>query len=369
MPKIKIYGAGSIGNHLAHAYRLLGWDVTIVDKDSAALERTKTDIYPSRYGSWDEEIKLFTLNNQPNEKYDVIMIGTPPNSHLPIAIKVVKEENPKILIIEKPLCTPTLDGAQELYASAKENGVIVLVGYNHTLTKNTIEAQKILKEINLGDISIIESGFKEYWGGIFKAHPWLSGPEDTYLGFSSKGGGASGEHSHAVNIWQHFVHFLGFGRVTEVSATMDIVKDEKVDYDRICNFSLRTDKGFYGTAVQDVVTEPTVKYLRIQGSNGFLKWDVNFDSNHDSIIHQINGGEVQTNLIKKERVDDFNCEAEHISKILSGEIKPEDSPVLLDRGLDTMMVIAAAHRSNKEKRAMKIDYSKGYTLDAISPID
>ena len=45
--KVKIIGAGSIGNHLAHASRSLGWQVDICDIDSRALVRTKEMIYPS----------------------------------------------------------------------------------------------------------------------------------------------------------------------------------------------------------------------------------------------------------------------------------------------------------------------------------
>jgi len=55
--KVKIIGAGSIGNHLAQACRRIGWEVTVVDKDQAAIERMKNEIYPKRYGSWDENIK------------------------------------------------------------------------------------------------------------------------------------------------------------------------------------------------------------------------------------------------------------------------------------------------------------------------
>ena len=51
--KIKIIGAGSIGNHLGHAARNLEWDVTIVDIDPLALKEPKS-IYPSRYGEWDK---------------------------------------------------------------------------------------------------------------------------------------------------------------------------------------------------------------------------------------------------------------------------------------------------------------------------
>ena len=62
MFKVKIYGAGSIGNHLAHACCSKGWDVTLCDIDTDALKRTENDIYPSRYGLWDDKIKLLHVS-------------------------------------------------------------------------------------------------------------------------------------------------------------------------------------------------------------------------------------------------------------------------------------------------------------------
>ena len=38
---VKVYGAGSIGNHLAHASRSLNWNVDVVDIDEDALVRMK----------------------------------------------------------------------------------------------------------------------------------------------------------------------------------------------------------------------------------------------------------------------------------------------------------------------------------------
>ena len=58
MYKVKIIGAGSIGNHLAHASRGKGWAVTLTDQDPAALQRTRESIYPGRYGKWDDAIVL-----------------------------------------------------------------------------------------------------------------------------------------------------------------------------------------------------------------------------------------------------------------------------------------------------------------------
>jgi hypothetical protein len=42
------------------------------------------------------------------------------------------------------------------------------------------------------------------------------------------------------------------------------------------------------------------------------------------------------------------------------------SPIKLERGLETMLVIAAAHRSAQNNCPVTIDYSKGYSLKALS---
>ena len=199
-----------------------------------------------------------------------------------LALEVLMGFPPKALLIEKPLCTLSLSGCHKLLALAESTGTFVAVGYNHTLTKNTVRAVSIIKKGRIGQPLTISVGFREHWGGIFKAHPWLEGPQDTYLGFSERGGGACGEHSHAINIWQHFRHALGVGRIAEVSAMMDMVKTEDVKYDRVCQLNVRSEKGLVGTIVQDVITEPARKVLRVQGTDGFLEWHVNYDSNNDA---------------------------------------------------------------------------------------
>jgi 3-hydroxyacyl-CoA dehydrogenase len=75
---IRIIGAGSIGNHIAHAARSRGWNVTLTDNDSAALARARHTIYPSRYGNWDNAIVLKESRQAFSDYADVIFIGTPP---------------------------------------------------------------------------------------------------------------------------------------------------------------------------------------------------------------------------------------------------------------------------------------------------
>jgi len=366
MRNVKIYGAGSIGSHMAFACRSMGWDIVLCDVDPEALNRTKRLIYPQRYGEWDDKIELCLCKDVPHRDYDLVIIGTPPDSHVELAITVLKEDKPRLLLIEKPACTPDLARTQELLELAEKSSTYVCVGYNHVLGRATLEAEKIIDSGAIGNCICIEAGFKEHWGGIFDAHPWLSGPHESYLGFWERGGGACGEHSHAINIWQHFAHCLKLGRAVEVSSTMDMIQEDNVYYDRICNISLKSEKGHYGYIVQDVVTAPTKKHVRIQGDRGFLEWYVNWDVRGDAIIYQGGGETIKQIPISKKRTDDFRWEVEHLEQIMSGGIT--DSPISLQRGLDTMMVIAAAYRSHLEKRPMHIDYSKGYTLKAVSAL-
>ena len=364
MYKVKIYGAGSIGNHLANACRSKGWSVVICDVDQQALDRTKQDIYPSRYGQWDSEIQLVTADSLPDEDFDVAIIGTPPDSHMGLAKTILQNRPPKVLLIEKPLCKPSLEGAQEIVELKNSTGTFVAVGYNHTLTENSRRAAQILREGIIGEPITISARFREHWGGIFGAHPWLKGPQDTYLGYYERGGGASGEHSHAMNIWQHFAHLAGLGRITEVSATMDMIDNGEVKYDQLCLLNVRTESGFVGDIAQDVVTEPAQKAVRIQGSKGFLEWFVNVDSGHDAIRYWDGRTEIKTENLAKTRPDDFKGEIDHIGEILNGSFTG-DSPISMERGLDTMLLVAAAHASHQHGRVVKINYEKGYRLDAI----
>src|ERR1051326_4878990 len=206
MTKVKVIGAGSIGNHLTHAARSKGWAVTLTDADPAALERTRKSIYPHRYGKWDEDIVLKDSNSSMSDPADIVFVGTPPDTHVKLANAVLDAASPRVLMIEKPVCGPDLSGCEELRQRARRSGVFVGVGYNHVLGRNTTEAERAIPAI--GSVRTISARTREHWGGIFNAHPWLSGPSSSYLGFYRRGGGAAGEHSHAINLWQHFAHVV-----------------------------------------------------------------------------------------------------------------------------------------------------------------
>ncbi|HEU5304190.1 MAG TPA: Gfo/Idh/MocA family oxidoreductase [Gemmatimonadales bacterium] len=366
MRRIKIYGAGSIGNHLAHASRRMGWEVTVCDVSAAALERMQHQIYPSRYGSWDPAIRLCLNQDAPTGGFDHIFIGTPPEFHLPLALQALDEE-PTTVIVEKPVCPPSLAQAQELWAASQARKIRVYVGYDHVVGRAAQKAEELISSGESGETQTLDVEFREHWGGIFAAHPWLDGPSDSYLGFWEKGGGASGEHSHAINLWQHFAHVVGAGRVAEVEARIRYVAHGGADYDDLCLLNLRTEQGLLGRVVQDVVTTPHRKRARIQGTTGAIEWVCNYNADGDAVVLLRPGKPDEVLHLPKKRPDDFIRELEHIEADL--RTAPGGSGIRLERGLDTMLVVAAAHRSEQEGRRIRLDYNLGYSLDALGPAD
>lgn len=364
MTRVKVLGAGSIGNHLSHAARQLGWEVHLCDIDPAALERTRALIFPERYGSWDEAIQLHLAEQAPKGGFDMIFIGTPPDSHMDLALTAL-EEKPRAMLIEKPLCRPDLAGADALLNQAASLGIACFVGYDHVVGAAGVRAAELIGQGIVGETTTLDVEVREHWGGIFAAHPWLDGPADTYLGFWQRGGGACSEHSHGINMWQHFAGALGAGRVVEVTASLDYVTNDALDYDRLCLANFRTESGLMGRLVQDVVTRPPRKRARLQGTNGFIEWHCGYQPGADAVVwSHTAAGDVREELYPKTRADDFILELRHITAALDAEADP--SPISLARGIDTMLVIAAAHRSSREKRTVRIDYAGRYTLAALS---
>ena len=361
--KVKVHGAGSIGNHLSHAARTLGWSVDLCDLDSDALERTRRQIYPGRYGQWDERIGLFDSAKAPKGGYDLICVGTPPDSHITLAREAIAE-GPKAVLVEKPMCGPGLDGAQALVEEAAAAGVAVFCGYDHVVGRAARIAGEALQK--LGGVVTMDVEFREHWGGIFAAHPWLAGPWDSYLGFWKRGGGASGEHSHAANLWQHFAHLAGAGHVIEVQATLDFVNNGRAEYDQLCMMTFRTESGLVGRCVQDVVTKPPRKWARIQAVSGAIEWICGREPGTDVVVIERDGQPRAEESVRKTRPDDFIEELKHIEGAVGGTAA--DSPLAVTRGLDTMLVVAAAHRSHATGRRVRIDYTQGYVSSALTDV-
>lgn len=338
MTNILIYGAGSIGNHLSQSARKMQWDVTVVDTDPAALKRMQEDIYPSRYGSWDEGINLVKLSefkSKPGD-FDLIMIGTPPDSHLKLATESLSLK-PKILHIEKPLGTPIDDYQQFLSSCEASPSVLVTVGYDHAVASSVSHACDVIRDGLLGDVLSIDSLTREHWAGIFGAHPWLAGPHDSYLGYWKRGGGALCEHSHALHLGLVFAAASGWGDMLLQTAWSDVQRGQKGEvYDRRSDLIL-TSHERKGTlrVTQDVITRPTEKKVTVVGEKGSLQ--LSLSPTLDQVKHFGPDGQlVEDKEFTKNRPADFFSLMEHYKALVDGEINFNDSPLRLELGLKVM---------------------------------
>ena len=332
------------------------------DIDNEALIRMRDDLYPGRYGKWDEEIVLTSVDEAPRGGFDLIAVGTPPDVHIPVAVEAI-EECPRAIMIEKPVCEPSLSGVIEFERSTAAKGIRVFVGYDHAVGKSGQFIVDLAKSGTLGSIETLDVEFREHWGGIFTAHPWLDGPADTYLGYWQRGGGASGEHSHAIHLWQTFARAAGAGRVTEVQAMLHYTKYGKVNYDKLCLIQLKTENGLIGRVVQDVVTSPPRKWARLQGEKGFAEWHCGSKKGAD-VIKFGSDNSFEENVFNKNRPDDFVAELEHINEVLKHD--KSESPLDFKYGMEAMLVVAAAHKSEINKRSVNIDYSQDWSPAALT---
>ena len=360
MYKVKIFGAGSSGNHYAHACRTKGWEIVLCDIDPEALKRTRKEIYPERYGRWDESIRLINSNEDMESNYDIVILCTPPDTHIKLAKGILTGYSSKVLLIEKPLTTPKLVGCEELLGLAKKKDTFVGVAYNQVMTEKTSASDEILQNGILGKPLTITSVYREHWRTMNAAHPWLLKPGDYYLGFMERGGGVCNEHSHAISIWQHFSHIINMGRIIEVSAMLDFVNEGRAHYDVISQINVKTEKDLIGTIAQDIVSDPPKKLLWIQGAQGYFEWHADWSETKDALRYSDEQNNVQEMFFDKNR---FGGIIDHAEDVLKGKVK--ESPISLEKGLETMMVVAAAHISHKLGRTVRIDYDEGYNLNAI----
>ncbi|OGF52098.1 hypothetical protein A3I27_02640 [Candidatus Giovannonibacteria bacterium RIFCSPLOWO2_02_FULL_43_11b] len=346
--KIKIIGAGSMGHHLAYASRRMGWDATVIDNDPKALLRMKNEVYPARYGSWDESIKLFSPEEEPKGGFDIIAFGTPPDVTVKLAAKAF-EEKPKLLHLEKPFCPPTLEGADELIAQINKNPeTIVTVGYMYSVSEGIAAVAEILTSGKLGEILNLDVECREHWGqGVLKAHPWISGPWDTYLGYYKRGGGAACENSHGLHLWLYLADRMGWKGITDVKAAFSMRSENGSNYDGTAAFLLKEKSGRVGRVTQDTITSPTKFWLRAQGEKGFLEWYCRGVPEGDVVRWQEEGKEVQEKIFKKERADDFYRMVLHYKDLLDGSASVENSPLSFDRGYRVMKILSAAFKEEK----------------------
>ena len=316
MKKVLIFGSGSIGNHMSFACRKLGLQVFITDINSKSLIRMKKVIYPKRYKKWDNKITIINYKNvfKMKEIFDIIIIGSPPNTHLNLYFKCVKQLKFKKMLIEKPLSDFANHSIPKFTRSIKNK--FIFCGYNHSVSKSFIHFMSYLSRY-FKKYDTIEINWKEGFEGILKAHFWLKNEFDSYLGNIKKGGGAMQEHSHGIHLMLVILGALKINyKKLNFNSNIIYKKKNNIKYDAYSNLST-TSKGSLINYETDLKTFPSQKNITI--SNGLYKanWICNFKENIDRVNIFYKNKMKKNKNFKKSRSSEFENEIKEILSINS----------------------------------------------------
>jgi predicted dehydrogenase len=340
MKKVLIFGSGSIGNHLTNACRKINLSVSVTDISFDALLRMKNKIYPSRYSKWDNKIRLikysevFKLKN----KFDLILIGTPPTTHMKLLKKISDNLTYGKLMIEKPLATYR-DRLDQTKLNLLFNKNKIFVGYNHSISDSFIYFKNLIKKNKLNDINLIEVNWREGWKGILNAHFWNKDEFSTYLGNLSQGGGCIHEHSHGIHFIVCLSEILNFKIPKKLFKFRFLKnKNKNIYYDNYINVSWKY-KNFLINYVSDLISEPADKSLCIYTDKKKFELIFNYKKKYDLVkITNLKSNSIKLKYFKKNRSTDFINEINHILKT---NVKKDykNSFINLNKGIETQKMI------------------------------
>lgn len=346
MREVLIFGSGSIGNHLAYACRKLNLSVSVTDISSSALLRMKNKIYPFRYSKWDNKIQLIKYFNvfKLKKKFDLIIIGTPPETHYSLINKIFKKLNFEKLMVEKPLST-FKDKINYNKIRLQTNEKKIFIGYNHSISKSFLYFKNRIKNIKKKDISIIDVSWREGWKGILNAHFWNKNEFSTYLGNLSKGGGSTHEHSHGLHLIVCLSKVLNFKLPKKFVKFHFIKKKNKIDYyDNYLNINWKLDN-FLINYTSDLISDPANKSISIITKSKKYDLIFNYMGKYDLVkISNLRSGLSKIKYFNKNRSSDFVNEISYILKIKTKQ-KYKKSFLNVIKGIETQQIINSIFKS------------------------
>jgi predicted dehydrogenase len=333
---ILIFGAGSIGNHMAFAALKNNFKVYVTDVRESALMRMKKEIFPKRYGKWSKKIILVNYDKVFNlaTNFDIIVIGTPPLSHLSIFKECTKKFNFKKLLIEKPLTSYNDKKIKKFKEVSSKK--LIFCGYNHSISNAFIKLSEIIEK-EFKSFDKIECNWCEGWQGILKAHFWLKNEFKSYLGDYKQGGGALQEHSHGIHLLYLILRKNFKINLSKLKLKTFVNKKYKknLSYDNFSVLFANINNKLI-TYKTDLITYPAEKIIKIYYKNKFLKLTFNYKQNLDRVSF-INNSKIMNFDYKKTRSSEFENELKHIKNI-NNKLKYNNSNLNVNYAVDIVKI-------------------------------
>lgn len=252
--RVLVIGYGSIGKRHAANLRALGVSELAV----CETETERRILAEAQLG-----VRTFDqLARALSQRFDAVLVATPPSSHVPIAIAAA--EAGCHLFIEKPL-SHTEDQVDWLIALARRRGLVTMIGCNMRFHPNLAFMKRFLSEGELGKVYSISAEVGAY------LPEWRPGIDyrENYGAQQALGGGVLLDSIHEID----YVRWL-LGEIAEVQCFAGRVSDLEIETEDLALILVRFASGALGSLHLDYVQRPYCRGCKIIGERGVLVWDM-----------------------------------------------------------------------------------------------
>jgi len=300
MRKILICGVGGIGKKHIDGFLKTGkFKISVCDIDERKLKETKKN-----FKIEDTYIDFFKVDI---EKFDAVLISTPANYHIKMALRCAEKKVP--FLVEKPLSL-NLKNVNKLLESVERNKVKCAVGFTRRSIPPFIKFRELIKSKKSGKIKMaifyVAQDYRKYRPDYARI----------YFAREKMGGGCIlDDVSHFVDLAQWYIGNPVYGK--GIYDNLDFGrKVETEDSTVIVSRFNRTIVNFYCNLFQ----KPYEVLIEFAGTKGNLRY-ISENRNISKILFSDNdkGKWKELYLFKNETKDYYFYQAENFLKLLEGK--------------------------------------------------
>ncbi len=320
-----VIGVGSIGQRHLRNLRALGHEVIAFDADAARLAEAGAALGVET---------LLALDAGRDRKVDGVLICTPPDSHVPLALRVLGWG--AHLFIEKPLA-PASAGVERLLAEADGRGCRIMVGSNLRFFRPLQRVKALVDEGRIGRVLSVRAQCGFYLPS------WKPDADyrKTYRAHAAQGGGILLDAIHELD----YLRWM-FGEVREVFGVVERLSGLEVDVEDFAEITLRFASGVIAQLHLDYLQRSYRRNCEVIGERGVIVWDY-IDRRVTLFTEEPDRWQGFGEPIDVNHNEMFVEEVRHFARCLEGLEAP-----LVDGAdaLATLRLVEAAKRSSAERR-------------------
>lgn len=335
---ICVIGCGGIGQrHLKAFTSIEGVTCSACEPRKEMAARLKDDFALKDVFHGVDEIDFSAL--------DGVMISTPAHVHVSLAQRCVDAGCP--VIIEKPLSI-SMDGVNELRASARRRNVIVGMGYTRRFLPHIVRVKELVDAGAIGKVLLME---------ISEGHNYAQDRPDfktNYFGRKDMGGGV------ILDVLSHHVNFFEWlvGAPKEVSCLYASLGDTGLETEDSMVFNARFRDNVLASVFFTSIQRDQSLRIRLVGTKRSLHLNINYlktglERVVQPQIQLIAGGNEIENITLEPMGRDtpYLNQAKNFIDAVRGK---QSIRTTLDEGISSLVTVLTARKACDTKRILPI---------------